>query len=163
VVSLSNSIPNGVVTLVMVKDSMLNEELRRKELGITSESSALITENRGRSTHRNSHDNDKRDKSKMKSKSRKRIIYYYYKKIDHIKNECRKLKVKNDDLKRDQSRGRDGDDEKEHTAAIAFDGEVFIICDEGFVNFTCHDSTLIVYSAVSFHVTSRCDLLSSYK
>jgi hypothetical protein len=32
VVSLSNSTPNCVMTLAMVKDSMLNEELRRKEL-----------------------------------------------------------------------------------------------------------------------------------
>jgi hypothetical protein len=73
------------------------------------------------------------------------------------------LKAKNDGLKRDQSRGRDGDDEKEHTAAIAFDGEVFIACDEGFVNLTCHDSTRVVDSATSFHVTSRRDLFSSYK
>jgi hypothetical protein len=61
----------------MVKDSMLNEKLRRKKLGITSESSALVTENRGISTHRNSHGNDKRDKSKRRSKFRKGIICYY--------------------------------------------------------------------------------------
>lgn len=61
VVSLSNLAPNGVVNLVMVKDSMLNKELRRKELGVTSESSALVTKNRERSVHRNFHGNDKRD------------------------------------------------------------------------------------------------------
>jgi hypothetical protein len=44
VVSLSNSAPNGIVTVAMVKDSMLNEELSKK-LGITSESSTLIIEN----------------------------------------------------------------------------------------------------------------------
>jgi hypothetical protein len=130
VVSLSNLAPNGIVTLAMVKDSMLNEELRRKELEITSESSALVTENRGMSTHRNSHDDDKQDKSKRRSKSRKEIIYYYYKKPDHMKNECRKLKAKNDDLERNQCRGRYDDDEKEHIAAIVSDGEVFIACDE---------------------------------
>jgi hypothetical protein len=47
-----------------------------------------------------------------------------------MKNNCRKLKAKNDDLKRDQSRGRGCDDEKEHTTVIAFDGEVFIAYDE---------------------------------
>jgi hypothetical protein len=67
---LSNPAPNGVVTLVMVNDSMLNEELRRKELEITSEYSALVIKNRRRNTHRNSHDDDKRDKSKMRSKSK---------------------------------------------------------------------------------------------
>jgi hypothetical protein len=79
-VSLSNSASNGVVTLAMVKDSMLNEELRRKELGIISESLAFVIKNRERSTHRNSHDDDKRDKSKRRSKSRNEIIYYYCKK-----------------------------------------------------------------------------------
>jgi Zinc knuckle len=141
VVSLSNSAPNGVVTLAMVKDNMLNEELRHKELEITSESSALIIENKKMSTHRNSHDDDKHDKLKRRSKSRNEIICYYCKKLGHMKNECRKLKAKNDGLKRDQSRGRGGDDEKEHTVPIAFDGEVFIACDERFVNLTCHDST----------------------
>jgi Zinc knuckle len=162
-VSLSNSIPNGVVTLAMVKNSMLNEELRRKELRITSKSSALITENRGRSTHINSLNDDKHDKSKRILKSRKWIICYYCKKSGHMKNDCRKLKVKNDGLKRDQSRGRSDDDEKEYGVAIASDEEVFITCDEGFMNLTCHDSTWIVDSAVSFHVISKHDLFSSYK
>lgn len=30
VVSLSNSVPNGVMTIGMVKDNMFNEEVRRK-------------------------------------------------------------------------------------------------------------------------------------
>ncbi|CAL1361064.1 unnamed protein product [Linum trigynum] len=34
VVSVSNSAPNGKLTMDIVKDSMLNEEARRKELGI---------------------------------------------------------------------------------------------------------------------------------
>jgi hypothetical protein len=132
-VSLSNSASNGVVILAMVKDSMINEELRRKELEITSELSTLVTENQDRITHKNSYDDDKRDKSKRRSKSRKGIICYYYKKSNHMKNDCQKLKTKNDGLKRDQSRGIGGDDEIEHTAVIA--------CDEGFINLTCHDYT----------------------
>jgi hypothetical protein len=51
----------------MVNDNMLNDELRRKELEITSESLALITENQDKSTNRNSHDDDKQDKSKRMS------------------------------------------------------------------------------------------------
>jgi hypothetical protein len=86
VVYLRNSTLNGIVTLAMVKDIMLNGELRRNELGITSESSVLVTENQRRSTHRNSYDDDKRDKSKRRSKSRKEIICYYYKKTGHMNN-----------------------------------------------------------------------------
>jgi Zinc knuckle len=163
VVSLSNSAPNGVMTLTMVNGYMVNEELRRKELGITSESLAIVTENRRRSTHRNSYDDDRSDKLKRRPKSRKMIICYYCKKFGHMKNECRKLKAKNDDLKRDKSKGRDGDDEKEHITAITSNEKVFIACDERFMNLTCHDSTWVVDSAASFHITSRRDLLYSYK
>jgi ferredoxin-NADP reductase len=46
---------------------------------------------------------------------------------------------------------------------MASDGEVFIACDKGFVNLTCHDFSWVVDSAVSFHVTSRHDLFFSYK
>jgi hypothetical protein len=80
-----------------------------------------------------------------------------------MKNDCRKLKVKNDCLKRDQFRGGDSDDEKEHTVVIASDVEVFIAYDEGFMNLTCYNFTWVVDSATSFHVTYRRDLFSSYK
>ena len=44
VVSLSNSTPNGVITINMVKDNMFNEETRRKELGISSNIETLVIE-----------------------------------------------------------------------------------------------------------------------
>jgi Zinc knuckle len=163
VVSLSNSAPNGVVTLAIVNNSMLNEELRRKELEITSESSAIVTKNRSKNTYRNSYDDDKRDKSKKKTKSRKGIICYYCKKLGHMKNDCQKLKFKNDDLKRYQSRSRDDNNENEHTVIIASDVEVLITCDEGFVNLIYYDSIWVVDSTVSLHITSRHDLFTSYK
>uniref|UniRef100_A0A2N9IN96 Integrase catalytic domain-containing protein n=1 Tax=Fagus sylvatica TaxID=28930 RepID=A0A2N9IN96_FAGSY len=53
VVSLSNSAPNGVLQLVMVNDSLFNEEIRRKDMG-KDDAQALVTENRGRSKGRNS-------------------------------------------------------------------------------------------------------------
>ena len=52
VISLSNSAPNGKLTMDMVKDSLFNEEARRKEQGISSETEALVTENRGRGKNR---------------------------------------------------------------------------------------------------------------
>jgi hypothetical protein len=75
------------------------------------------------------------------SEFRNGVICYYCKKSSHIKKYCQKLKVKNNGFKRDQSRGRDNDDVNEHTAVIVFDGEVFITCDEDFINLTYHDST----------------------
>ena len=53
VVSLSNSAPNGVLQLAMVKNSLLNEETRRKDMG-KDIAYALVTENRGRSKSRSS-------------------------------------------------------------------------------------------------------------
>ena len=44
VVSLSNFAPDGVLTLKMVKESMLNEENRRKERGLTMQSQVIVSE-----------------------------------------------------------------------------------------------------------------------
>ena len=53
VVSLSNSASNGALQLAMVKDSLLNEETRRNDMG-KDIAQALIIENRGRSKSRSS-------------------------------------------------------------------------------------------------------------
>ena len=53
VVSLSNLAPNGVITVNMVKDNMFNEETRRKELGISSNTEALVSKRQRRSKSRN--------------------------------------------------------------------------------------------------------------
>ena len=53
VVSFSNSTPNGVLQLVIVKDSLLNEETRRKDMG-EDIAHALVIENKGRSKSRSS-------------------------------------------------------------------------------------------------------------
>jgi hypothetical protein len=37
------------------------------------------------------------------------------------------------------------------------------MCDEGFINLACQDSTWVVDLVVSFHVTSWYDLFTSYK
>ncbi|KAL5794502.1 hypothetical protein ACOSP7_003096 [Xanthoceras sorbifolium] len=48
VVSVSNSAPDGKLTMDMVKDRMLNEESRRKDEGHTPENEALVTEKQGK-------------------------------------------------------------------------------------------------------------------
>jgi len=52
VVTLSNSAPAGKLTMDTVTDSLLNEEARRKERGITVQSEANFVNNRGRSENR---------------------------------------------------------------------------------------------------------------
>ena len=71
VVSLSNLAPNGVIIVNMVENSMLNEEARRKKLGISSNTEALVTERRKKSKSRKPYSDYNCDKSRGKSKSRK--------------------------------------------------------------------------------------------
>ena len=68
-VSLSNSTPNGVIIVNMVKDNMFNEETKRKELGISSNTEALVIKRRKRSKSRKPSSDYNRDKSREKSKS----------------------------------------------------------------------------------------------
>jgi len=48
-VSMISVAPNGIVPLQIAKTSTLNEEMRRKAQGISSQSEVLVTKNRGRS------------------------------------------------------------------------------------------------------------------
>lgn len=63
--SLSNSTPDGIVTMEFAKSGVLNVEMRRKSQGSSSHSEALITESRGRSQSRGP-----KGKNKNRSKSR---------------------------------------------------------------------------------------------
>ena len=92
VVSLSNSTPNGVITVNRVKNNIFNEEARRKELDISSNTKTLIIERRRKSKSRKPFSDYNRDKLRGKSKSRKEIKCFYYGKPRHIKRECRKFR-----------------------------------------------------------------------
>ena len=97
IVSLSNSAPQGVLTLDIVKDSMFNEEARRKEQGVVAESEALVSEYRGRTNNRKFHRRDKskgrsRDGLRGRSKTRKDLECYHCGGIGHMKRECRLFK-----------------------------------------------------------------------
>lgn len=62
--------------------------------------------------------------------------------MGHIKSECKKLK---ENGKRDQSRPRSDENEKEITTVVA--------CDEGYDSYKSQDSTWEIDSAASFHIT----------
>ena len=87
VVSLSNSAPNGVVSMEQVTMSILNEELRRRNAGTRSgESQALVLENRGRGKSR---DKGHADKGWSMSRSRKDIVCYNCGEEGHFKSQCK--------------------------------------------------------------------------
>ena len=90
VVSLSNSSPNGVLQLTMVKDSLFNEETRRKDMG-KDNAQTLVTENRGRSKTRNSKGHSK-SRSKLELKGKFKC--FYCDKEGHIRRNCKTWKNK---------------------------------------------------------------------
>ncbi|RDY05562.1 hypothetical protein CR513_10588, partial [Mucuna pruriens] len=163
VVTLSNSTPDGKLSLDTITDSLLNEESRRKERGMSSHSEANVVENRGRSEHRSK---GSRGKSRGRSKSRPRgLTCFYCGKIGHKKQECRFLK-------RDQKAGSVHPDEidpkkkleEKTTTAVASDDEnVFLIGKENYLNVAFDDCTWIVDTGTSFHVTPHEGFFSSYQ
>ncbi|RDX93749.1 hypothetical protein CR513_23943, partial [Mucuna pruriens] len=102
-VSITNSAPNGVVSLQMIKGSILNEEIIRKVQGSSSQSEVLVTENRGRSQKK------EREKSRSKSRSRyKNVECHYYHKTRHIQKYCFLWKKENKG-KKGKSKEKDDD------------------------------------------------------
>ena len=90
VVLLSNSTPNGVLQLSMVRDSLFNEETRRKDM-CKDNAQTLVIENRGRSKTRNSKG---RGKSRSQSESEGKFKCFYCDKECHIKRNCKAWKNK---------------------------------------------------------------------
>ncbi|KAF7129225.1 hypothetical protein RHSIM_Rhsim10G0050800 [Rhododendron simsii] len=162
VVTISNSAPSGMVTMDMVKDGMFNEEARRKEQGTSVDTEALVVQNRGRSRIRNSGGDRNKSKDRSRSKSRgtskprSEIECFHCHKMGHMRKECRILQK---ELKKGKGAEISG---KKDTTAVASDGEVIIVCDDGFVGLTGQDLSWVIDSGASFHVTSQRDFFASY-
>ena len=101
----------------MVKDSLLNEETRRNDMGkdITQ---TLVTENKGRSKSRSSKE---RGKLKSRSESKGKFKCFYCDK-GHIKRNCKAWKNKQ---KEDKNQKRV--DDENTTAVIVLEDEILAI------------------------------------
>ena len=93
--SLSNFAPTGVLQLAIVKDSLFNEETRRKDMS-KDNAQALVIENRGRSETRNSKG---RGKSRSQLELKGKFKCFYYDKEGHIRRNCKPWKNKQKDEK----------------------------------------------------------------
>ena len=87
-VSLGNSAPKGKVTWGMVRNSLFNEEIQRKDL-VGNDTHVLVTENKGRSRSKRPYE---KNKSRGRSKSRNKIKCYHYGNLGHMKRNCKFLK-----------------------------------------------------------------------
>ncbi|GFS37296.1 hypothetical protein Acr_00g0051210 [Actinidia rufa] len=93
VVSLSNFVQDGKLTMSTVKDALFNEESQKKEMGTTdrSELQALISE-RSRERGRGHHKSNRRGRPRSQSRGRS-FKYFFYDQEGHIRRNCPKYKA----------------------------------------------------------------------
>lgn len=156
-VSLINSAPQGIITLDLAKSGVLNEEVRRRSQGSTSQSEVLVIENRGRNRDK---DGKGRDKSRSKSRSRyKNLECHHCGKKGHIKKYCFKWKKEN---KGGGDKHDRNDDEKSERVATVTREDLLVICDQNLVNLACDETSWVIDTGASLHVTSRKEFFTSY-
>ncbi|KAK9002786.1 hypothetical protein V6N11_060366 [Hibiscus sabdariffa] len=130
-VSLINSAPHGIITLDLAKSGVLNEEVRKRSQGSTSQSEVLVTENLGET------------EKKMK---------------DHVKKYCFKLKREN----KGGGDKHDRNDVEKSERVVVTREDLLVICDENLDNLTCDETSWVIDTDASIHVTLRRDFFTSY-
>ena len=156
-VSLINSAPNGVMTVELAKNGVLNEEVRRKTQGSSSQSEVLLTENRGRSKSKSEKG---RDKSRSKSRSRyKNLECHHCGKMGHIKKYCYKWKREN---KGGGDKQEKKDQDNTNRVATTTCDDLLVTYDENVINLACDETSWVIDTGASLHVTSRKELFTSY-
>ena len=145
--SLTNSATGGKVTMEYAKSGVLNEEVRRKSQDTSSNTDVLYTEDRGRHKTR-----DPRSRGKSRSKSKFKnpnIICYHCGKKGHIKRFCKQLK-------QDLKEGKKEENNENNIVAIVQDDLLFAF-DNDVIDFISQDTSWIVDSGATSHVTPRKD------
>ncbi|GJU02467.1 putative RNA-directed DNA polymerase [Tanacetum coccineum] len=161
--SLSNSAPDGDITMELAKGSILNEETRRKSQGSSSQSDVLVTERQGRSQSRGSSNKGNHRSSSSKGKFADVECYHCHKK-GHTMKFCRQLKKENkkknyNNQKNKHKKDDDGDDNTEVNTTT---DEFFVCYDYDMVNLANDDSSWILDSSATCHVATQKDYYSSY-
>ena len=135
------------LTMDMVTNSLLNEEVRRQSHVATSGSQALVSEERTTRGRSKTNESFKKNKSRGRSKSKKGLKCYYCNKLGHIKKDCWKLKK--------ELKGKNVDNKTED------DKNVNVMHDDLLIIFDCgndclttnYDTSWVVDSGASFHAT----------
>ncbi|KAA8538095.1 hypothetical protein F0562_027703 [Nyssa sinensis] len=155
VVTMSNSAPDGKLSMGQVSSSLFNEEIRRKLAG-TNNAQALVSENRGRSKNRG---HKGYGKSKGRSQSTERGKYYHCGKDGHLKRNCyawkREQKKENNNQKKNE--------EKNTTATFEGDEVVVLSCGEEEGMHVGNEIVWVADTGASYHATSSKEFFTSYK
>ncbi|CAJ2658024.1 unnamed protein product [Trifolium pratense] len=159
-VSITSSAPKGVVSLETAKGGILNEEMRRKAQGTSSQSEVLVTENRGRSQKKEPKGG--RENSRSKSKGRyKNMECNYCHKSGHIQKYCYQWR-KDNKGKKGKQKQRDHEDHDDDRVTTAINDDLVILRDYESINLVSDESMWIVDSGATLHVTPRKEFFTSY-
>lgn len=155
-ISIINSAPNGVVSLEAVKPAMLNERMRRKVQGSSSQSEVLVTEHKGRNVNK-----DQRSRGNPRSKSRSRyknVECHYYHNMGHIKKNCYKFK-------REKGKGKNEkkDEDEDRVSAADSTGDLVYVCEIALINTMLDDHSWVINSGATLHVIPRKEFFTSFK
>ncbi|WJZ95591.1 hypothetical protein VitviT2T_014350 [Vitis vinifera] len=140
----------------LVKSCVLNEEMRRKLQGSSSQSYVLITEKRGMSKSRGPKN---RDRSKIKTNKFANVECHYCHLKGHIRKYCRQLKI---DMKQGKVKDKNNDNGGEDDQVATTTSDFLIVYDSNVVNFVCQETSWVIDSGASIHATPWKDFLTSY-
>ncbi|KAK1694026.1 hypothetical protein QYE76_010723 [Lolium multiflorum] len=189
-VLVSNSALDGMLTLEMVKNSMLHEEARKREKDESSSSDAYVGESHGKhdncgcSQGKSQHGKDQKSREDQSKKRDKKSLVYCGK-PNHKKNDCRKYKS---DLaegkvanKKEQNGGNGAAMTVECTVSRSArhatssserlrkrlpgqEGEDYLIIEDEECYSVVRDDAMswVVDSGASFHITSHKEYFTSY-
>ncbi|CAL5440937.1 unnamed protein product [Camellia sinensis] len=155
VVSLSNSAPEGKLTMGMVTDALFNEEARKKEME-GEQSHALVTESRGRDRERGR--GRGRSKSKGRSQSRQDNMRrcFYCDQEDHVIRDCPEKKA--DRQAKEKAKGHGGPSTTAVAVHSSDDEEVMLT-----ISSELETPGWILDSGCTFHICADKKLFSTYR
>jgi hypothetical protein len=116
----------------------------------------LVTKKRGRSKSKGPKN---RDKSRNKSNKFDNVECHHCGMKGHIRKHCRQLKRENKEKGKETKNANGKNDDR---VATTIAGDFFTVYDDEVINLACHETSWVIDSGVSTHVTSRRDLFTSY-
>ncbi|KAL8157159.1 hypothetical protein AgCh_002026 [Apium graveolens] len=149
VIAISNSSGSGKMTFDGVRDSILGEDIRRRNSGESS-GSLLSAESRGRKFEKGQNKGRSRSKSQKRgqSKDRKDIVCWNCQKKGHFRNQCTAPVA---------PKGKSKEDNSANVVEEVEDDDAFICCVE------CSVESWVIDSDASFHATPCKDLMLNFR
>ncbi|KAA8532467.1 hypothetical protein F0562_032500 [Nyssa sinensis] len=159
VVTMSNSAPDGKLSMGQVSSSLFNKETRRK-LTSTNNAKALVSENKGRSKNRGHKGCGKsKGRSQSRGKSTERGKCYHRSKEGHMKKNCyawkREQKEENNYLKNNK--------EKNTIATFESDEVAVLSCGKEECLHVGNEIEWVVDTGASYYATYNKEFFTSYK